>query len=65
MSDILKTLAISNIVDDNDSVGVSIVAVGDCSESLLASGVPLSCKIKYEHQLGFLTIARNDLGFLN
>ena len=41
MGDIVKALAVSDVVYNDDSVCVSVVAVGDGPESLLASCIPL------------------------
>lgn len=40
LSDILETLLISYIVHNNDSLGAFVVSGSDCSEPLLAGGVP-------------------------
>jgi hypothetical protein len=41
MGNVIKTFAVGDIIDDDDAVGVSIVAVGDGPESLLSGCVPL------------------------
>lgn len=41
MSHVFETLAIGDIIDYDDAIGVSIVAVSDSPESLLASRIPL------------------------
>ena len=38
---VIETLSVSDIINDNNAVGVSIVTVGDGPETLLASSVPL------------------------
>ena len=37
---IIERLLISDVVDNNDTVGASVIAGGDGSEPLLASSVP-------------------------
>ena len=41
MRNIVKTLSVGDVIDDDDAVGVAIVAVGDGPESLLPSRIPL------------------------
>lgn len=46
MRDIIKTLMISNIINDDDSMCASIIAISDSSETLLSCSVPLFHKNK-------------------
>ena len=39
--DVVERVHVSNIVDDADAVGASVVGGRDCSESLLAGSIPL------------------------
>lgn len=41
MSYVIKALAVSYVIDDDDSVCISVVTVGYGSKSFLASRVPL------------------------
>ena len=42
MGYIVEALSVSDVVDDNDAIGIAIVAVGDGPKSLLSGSVPLS-----------------------
>lgn len=42
MGHIIETLAVSDVVDDYDPVGVAVVAVGDRAKPLLPSSIPLN-----------------------
>jgi hypothetical protein len=53
MSHVLKTLALRDVVDDDDSVGIAIVAVGDGSKSLLAGRIPLPKTLLTSTSLAF------------
>lgn len=39
---VVEAFSVSDVVNDDDAVGVAVVAVGDCAEPLLSSRVPLS-----------------------
>ena len=39
--DIVERLLVSTVVDDNDTMGTSVITRSDCPESLLTSSVPL------------------------
>ena len=38
---VVEAFSVSDVVNDDDAVGVAVVAVGDCAEPLLSSRVPL------------------------
>ena len=42
MSYVIEALSIGDIIDNDDAIGISIVAVGDGSEPLLSGCVPLN-----------------------
>jgi hypothetical protein len=41
VSDVIETLSVSDVIDDDDTVGVAIVTVGDGAETFLTGSVPL------------------------
>lgn len=41
MGHIVETLSVCDIIDNDDAIGVAIVAVGDGPEPFLSSSVPL------------------------
>lgn len=41
MGDVFEAFVISDVVNYDDAMGPSVVAVSDCTESLLPCGVPL------------------------
>ena len=41
MGDVFEAFMVSDVVNDDDSMGPSVVAVSDCTESLLSGGIPL------------------------
>ena len=45
MRNVIKGLSVSDVIDDDDTISVSIVAICDGSESLLSSRIPLSEQI--------------------
>ena len=42
MGHVVEALPVGDVVDDDDSVGIAVVAVGDGPEPLLPGRVPLS-----------------------
>jgi hypothetical protein len=40
LSDILKRLPISHVIDNNDTMSASIVTCRQCSKSFLSCGIP-------------------------
>ena len=42
MGNIIKGLSVGDVIDNDDAIGVSIVAIGDGPESLLSSSIPLT-----------------------
>lgn len=47
-----KTVSVCNVVDDNDSMGASIVTAGDGSETFLSRSIPLAAQEKDKSKRG-------------
>lgn len=41
VGDVVKAFSVGDVINDDDAVGVAVVAVGDGAEPLLSSRVPL------------------------
>ena len=63
MGDVIKTLSVGDVVDDDDAVGVAVVAVGDSSEPLLSGRVPLSRQPSTKTSLAFSPLTLTTLVF--
>ena len=47
LAHVVERVTISHVVNYDDAMGASVVAAGKCSESLLASGVPLKVRLDF------------------
>lgn len=63
MGHVVEALSISDVVDDDDAVGVAVVAVGDGPESLLSRCVPLSRGMRTSTSLAFSPLTVTVLVF--
>lgn len=65
IDDIVKALSICDVVNNNYSIGTSIISIRYCPKSLLSSCIPLYWWLFYKHKANPFTIYLYNLSFLH
>lgn len=63
MGDVVEALSVGNVIDNGDTVGVAVVAVGDGAKSLLSGCAPLSRWMRTSNNLAFSPLTVTVLVF--
>jgi hypothetical protein len=63
MGDVVEALSVGDVIDNDDTVGVAVVAVGDGAKSLLPGCVPLSRRMRTSTNLAFSPLTVTVLVF--